>query len=178
MKSILLTLCLAALGLTHAADTVQNIPLKDIDGKDTSLKTFDGKVVLVVNVASKCGLTKQYTALQALYEKYKDKGFVIAGFPCNDFKGQEPGSTEEIKTFCSTKYKVSFPLFEKVKVLGEEKHALYEALTGEKGAFPGDVKWNFGKFLLDKSGKPIARFEPKTVPDDTAVIAAIEAALK
>jgi glutathione peroxidase len=171
-------MCLALTGLAGAADSLHSIPLKDIDGKDTSLKAFDGKVVLVVNVASRCGLTKQYTALQALYEKYKDKGLVIAGFPCNDFKGQEPGSTDEIKVFCTTKYNVSFPLFEKVKVLGADRHPLYEALTGEKGAFPGDVKWNFGKFLLDKTGKPIARFEPRMVPDDASVIAAIEAALK
>ena len=178
MKSLILSLGLALASMAAAADSVQGIPLKDIDGKDTSLKAYEGKVVLVVNVASKCGLTKQYTALQALYEKYKDKGFVIAGFPCNDFKGQEPGSADEIKTFCSTKYNVSFPLFEKVKVLGEDRHPLYEALTGEKGAFPGDVKWNFGKFLLDKKGKPIARFEPRTVPDDAGIIEAIEKALK
>jgi glutathione peroxidase len=177
MKSLILTLALGLAALAPAMD-LQTIPLKDIDGKDTSLKAYEGKVVLVVNVASKCGLTKQYTALEALYDKYKDQGFVILGFPCNDFKGQEPGTEEEIKTFCSTKYDVSFPLFGKVKVLGADRHPLYEALTGEKGAFPGDVAWNFGKFLIGKDGKPLSRFEPRTTPDDASVVSAIEAALK
>jgi glutathione peroxidase len=180
MKNLITTLTLA---LTVAATAVsakdlQSIPLKDIDGEDTSLKAYDGKVVLVVNVASKCGLTKQYKELQALYDKYKDKGFVILGFPCNDFGGQEPGSLEEIKTFCTDNYSVTFPLFEKLHVKGAEQHPLYAALTGEKGAFPGDVKWNFGKFLLDKKGKPIARFEPRTTPDDESITKAIEEALK
>ncbi|MBL9113779.1 MAG: glutathione peroxidase [Verrucomicrobiaceae bacterium] len=180
MKQLLatLTLSLSILAVSATAKDLSAIPLKDINGKDTSLKAYEGKVVLVVNVASKCGLTKQYTALQALYDKYKDKGFVILGFPCNDFGGQEPGTLEEIKTFCSSKYSVSFPLFEKLHVKGPEQHPLYAGLTGERGAFPGDVKWNFGKFLLDKKGKPIARFEPRTTPDDESVTKAIEEALK
>ena len=179
MKQALFSLTLA-LGLAcaaSAAGSIQDIPLKDIDGKPTSLKAYEGKVLLVVNVASKCGLTKQYTALEALYKKYKDKGLVVLGFPCNDFGGQEPGTLEEIKTFCSTKYEVSFPMFDKLHVKGAEQHPLYAALTGEKGAFPGDVKWNFGKFLVDKQGKPIARFEPRTTPDDPEIISAIETAL-
>ncbi|MBP7950319.1 MAG: glutathione peroxidase [Verrucomicrobiales bacterium] len=154
-----------------------DIKLKDIDGRDTSLKAHAGKVLLIVNVASRCGLTPQYAALQALHEKYRDKGFTVLGFPCNDFRDQEPGSSAEIKEFCSTKYRVTFPLFEKLHVKGPEQHPLYKALTGPDGAFPGDVKWNFGKFLIGADGKPLERFEPKTVPDDPAVIQAVEAAL-
>lgn len=179
MKRLLLSL-LALTGIAFAAgsQSLLDIPLKDIDGKSTSLKAYEGKVMLVVNVASKCGLTKQYDALQALYDKYKDKGLVVLGFPCNDFGGQEPGTLEEIKTFCSSKYSVTFPMFDKLHVKGSEQHPLYAALTGEKGAFPGDVKWNFGKFLVGKDGKPLARFEPRTTPDDPKIIEAIEAALK
>ena len=177
MKHLLLSLLLAT-SLAGAAETsIQDIPLKDIDGKDTSLKAYQGKVLLVVNVASKCGLTKQYTELQALHEKFKDQGFTVLGFPCNDFGAQEPGTNEEIKTFCSTKYNVSFPMFDKLHVKGPEQHALYNALTGKQGAFPGDVKWNFGKFLIGKDGKPLQRFEPRTPPDAPAVVAAIEKAI-
>ena len=178
MKHLLLSLLLAA-GMASAADTksVLDIPLKDIDGKDTSLKAYQGKVLLVVNVASQCGLTKQYKELQALHEKFKDQGFSVVGFPCNDFGAQEPGTNEEIKTFCSTKFKVSFPLFDKLHVKGPEQHPLYSALTGKEGAFPGDVKWNFGKFLIGKDGKPLQRFEPRTTPDDAAVVSAIEKAI-
>lgn len=177
MKHLLLSLLLAT-GLAGAAETsLQDIPLKDIDGKDTSLKAYQGKVLLVVNVASKCGLTKQYTELQALHEKFKDQGFTVLGFPCNDFGAQEPGTNEEIKTFCSTKYNVSFPMFDKLHVKGPEQHALYSALTGKGGAFPGDVKWNFGKFLIGKDGKPLQRFEPRTPPNAPAVVAAIEKAI-
>lgn len=179
MKHLLTTLiALAGLTLAAPAKSLLDIPLQDIDGKPTSLKAYEGKVMLVVNVASKCGLTKQYNGLQALYDKYKDKGLVILGFPCNDFGGQEPGTVEEIKEFCSTKYNVTFPMFSKISVKGSDQHPLYTELTGEKGAFPGDVKWNFGKFLLDKKGKPLARFEPRTAPDDAEIIKAIEDALK
>ena len=177
MKHLLLSLLLAT-SLAGAAETsIQDIPLKDIDGKDTSLKAYQGKVLLVVNVASKCGLTKQYTVLQALHEKFKDQGFTVLGFPCNDFGAQEPGTNEEIKTFCSTKYSVSFPMFDKLHVKGPEQHALYSALTGKGGAFPGEVKWNFGKFLIGKDGKPLQRFEPRTPPNAPAVVAAIEKAI-
>ncbi|HVJ45548.1 MAG TPA: glutathione peroxidase, partial [Luteolibacter sp.] len=124
------------------------------------------------------GLTKQYDALEALYKKYSAHGFVILGFPCNDFNGQEPGTIEEIQTFCKTKYDVTFPIMDKISVKGEEQHELYKELTGEKGAFPGDVKWNFGKFLIDRDGKPIARFEPKTVPSAPEISEAIEKALE
>jgi glutathione peroxidase len=179
MKHILLSLMLAAtaaLGAEHQK-ALKDIPLKDIDGKETSLKAFAGKVLLIVNVASKCGNTPQYKDLEAAYGKYKDQGLVIMGFPCNDFGGQEPGTNEEVKTFCTSKYNVTFPMFDKVQVKGEPKHPLYEALTGKKGAFPGDVKWNFGKFLVGRDGKPIMRIEPKTKVDDAAVVAAIEKAL-
>lgn len=161
----------------QAGPSVHEIAVKDIDGKDTTLGAYKGKVLLVVNVASKCGLTPQYKALEALHEKYKDKGFTVLGFPCNQFMGQEPGSNEEIKQFCSSKYNVTFPLFDKIDVNGEKRHPLYTALAGKDSPYPGDIKWNFGKFLIGRDGKIIKRFEPKTVPDDPQVIAAIEAAL-
>lgn len=168
----------AASALPLAAVDLTDIPFKTIEGKETSLADYKGKVVLIVNTASKCGLTPQYEGLESLYERYKDKGFVVLGFPCNDFAGQEPGTAEEIVTFCKTKYDVSFPLMEKIHVKGEEQHPLYTALTGKEGAFPGDVAWNFGKFLISKDGKPLKRFEPRTKPDDAEVVAAIESALE
>jgi len=167
----------AATMISATAADLDSIPFKDIKGKETSLKDFKGKVVLIVNTASKCGNTPQYTPLEALYAKYKDKGLVVIGFPCNDFGGQEPGTADEIQEFCKTKYTVTFPLMEKIHVKGAEQHPLYAALTGEKGAFPGDVKWNFGKFLIGKDGKPIARFEPNTAPNSAEVVSAIEKAL-
>lgn len=171
------TLCAAMIcTFAHAGDLAA-ISFKDISGKDTSLKAYEGKVVLVVNTASKCGLTKQYSALEAVYEKYKDKGLVVVGFPCNDFGGQEPGTLEEIQTFCKTKYDVTFPLMEKIHVKGPEQHPLYAALTGKDGIFPGDVKWNFGKFLIGKDGKALSRFEPQQTPDSKEVTGAIEKAL-
>lgn len=160
------------------AATLQDIPFKKMDGAEASLKDYAGKVVLVVNVASKCGLTKQYAALEELYKKYGAQGFVILGFPCNDYGGQEPGTNEEIQTFCSTKYNVTFPIFDKLHTRGPEQAPLYAALTGPDAKFPGPVKWNFGKFLIGKDGEVIARFEPKTAPDDPAVTAAVEQALK
>lgn len=175
MKS--LTFLLLALLTSIAMGNLQEIPLKDIDGKDVTLKAYEGKVLLVVNVASQCGLTPQYQALQVLQEKYAARGFTVLAFPSNDFGAQEPGSNEEIKQFCTNKYKVSFPLFEKVHVKGEGQHALYRSLTGKEGAFPGDVKWNFGKFLIGRDGKPRARFEPGTTPDDAALMKAVEEAL-
>lgn len=170
--ALLATLMLTASALT--AGSVYDAPVKDIKGKDTSLKAFEGKVILVVNVASKCGLTPQYKALEATYEKYKDKGLVVAGFPCNQFGKQEPGSNEEIVQFCSTKYNVTFPLFDKIEVNGPNRHPLYKTLIGEGGK---DIAWNFGKFLVGRDGKVIKRFEPKTTPDSPEVTQAIEAAL-
>src|SRR5580765_911111 len=160
-----------------AASSIYDIKVKDIDGKDTSLAAYKGKVLLIVNVASKCGLTPQYKALEAVHEKYKAKGFTVLGFPCNQFGGQEPGTNEEIKQFCSSKYSVTFPLCDKLEVNRPGRHPLYVALAGKESPFPGEIKWNFGKFLIGKEGKIIKRFEPKTTPDDPEVIKAIEAAL-
>ena len=159
------------------AGDLTSIPFSDAAGKSTSLKAYEGKVVLVVNVASKCGLTPQYAALESLYKKHKDENFVVLGFPCNDFGSQEPGSIEEIQTFCKDKYDVTFPIMAKVSVKGKEQHKLYEALTGKDGAFPGDVRWNFGKFLIGKDGKPIARFEPAIKPDSPELSEAVEKAI-
>jgi glutathione peroxidase len=167
-----------ALTLTAMADSkIQTIPLKDIEGKDTSLKAYNGKVLLVVNVASKCGFTPQYEQLEAIQLKYKDKGFTVLGFPCNDFGGQEPGTNEQIKQFCTATYEVTFPLFDKLHVKGADQHPLYAALTGKDAPFPGDVGWNFGKFLISSDGKIIARFDSKTTPDSPEVTKAIESAL-
>ena len=153
--------------------------LKNIDGKEMDLADYKGKVVLLVNVASKCGLTKQYDALQALYKKYEDKGLVVIGIPANNFGGQEPGTNEEIKQFCSSKYNVKFPMTSKVSVLGEDKTPVYKFLTEAPtaGHFAGDIKWNFTKFLIGKDGKVIARYEPKVTPDDPNVTGEIEKAL-
>jgi glutathione peroxidase len=150
--------------------------MKSIDGKDVDLGSYQGKVVLVVNVASKCGATPQYAGLEALYEKYKDKGFVVLGFPANDFGSQEPGSDEQIKTFCTSKYSVSFPMFSKITVKGEGKPQLYKVLT-ETADPAGEIGWNFEKFLIGKDGKVVGRFKTRVAPDNPAVIAAIEAEL-
>jgi glutathione peroxidase len=176
MKLLTSLFAVAAVASSHAAE-ITAIPFKTITGKDGSLADYKGKVVLVVNTASKCGLTPQYEALEALQKKYESKGFTVIGFPCNDFGNQEPGTADEIQQFCKTKFTVSFPLMEKIHVKGPEQHPLYAALSGKDGAFPGDVKWNFGKFLIGKDGKPIARFEPKQTPDSPEITAAIEKAL-
>src|SRR5258708_1506796 len=159
------------------AGSIHDIAVKDIDGKDTSLSAYKGKVLLIVNVASKCGFTPQYKGLEAVYEKYKDKGFVILGFPCNQFGGQEPGTNEEIKQFCSSKYSVTFPLFDKIDVNGEKRHPLYAALAGADSQFPGNIKWNFTKFLVGKDGKILKRFESRTTPDAPELIQAVESAI-
>jgi glutathione peroxidase len=153
--------------------------VKTIDGQEKKLSDYQGKVVLLVNVASKCGLTPQYTALESTYEKYKDKGFVIIGFPANNFGAQEPGTNEEIKQFCTSKYNVTFPMMSKISVKGGDKHPLYKFLTEGKAGedFAGDIEWNFAKFLVDRNGNVIARFASKTTPDSPQVTAAIEKAL-
>ena len=176
---------------------IQQIPLKTIKGADASLADYAGKVVLAVNVASKCGLTPQYEGLEKLYGQYKDKGLVVAGFPANDFGAQEPGTNEEIATFCTTNFGVDFPMFEKIVVTGPDKHPLYAALTsgqpkahGNGDAFRERLKgygmtpteepeilWNFEKFLIAKDGTVAARFAPDTTPDDPALVSAIEAEL-
>ena len=158
---------------------IHDIALKTLDGEDGSLGAYSGKALLAVNVASKCGLTPQYSGLERLQERFGDRGFSVVGFPCNQFGGQEPGSAEEIQTFCSTTYGVSFPLFEKLDVNGENRHALYAELTEKADADgqAGDVQWNFEKFLISPEGEVLARFRPRTEPEDEAVVKAIEAAL-
>jgi glutathione peroxidase len=161
-------------------NSIYDFSLKDIDHKEVSLSQYLGKVVMIVNVASRCGFTPQYEGLQSLYLKYKDQGFVILGFPANNFGFQEPGTDEEIKTFCSAKYNVTFPIFSKISVKGNDIHPLYKLLTGKETdpEFGGDIKWNFSKFLLDKNGKIIARFEPQVKPESDQVIQAVEKALQ
>lgn len=178
LKPLIAMIAASATVLAASGPGISDIPIKDIDGKNTSLKAYKGKVVLIVNVASQCGLTPQYKALEATYRKYKDQGFVIVGFPCNDFGAQEPGTAEEIKTFCSSKYDVTFPLMAKLHVKGAEQHPLYAALTGKDAKFPGDIKWNFGKFLIDRNGEVLERFSPEVKPSDDKIIASIEKALK
>jgi glutathione peroxidase len=160
-----------------AAESLYDIPLTDIDGNSTSLKPYQGKVLLIVNVASKCGFTPQYTALEALYQKYKDQGLVVLGFPCNQFKQQEPGTDAEIKQFCTSKYDVTFPMFDKLEVNGANRHPLYVLLAGKDSPFPGDIGWNFTKFLIGRDGKILNRFASPVKPDSAELTQAIEAAL-
>jgi glutathione peroxidase len=162
-----------------AASGIYSFTLNSIDGKPAPLADYKGKVVMVVNVASQCGYTPQYSALQAIYEKYKDKGFVILGFPANNFGAQEPGTNEEIKTFCTRKYSVTFPMYSKISVKGDDQAPLYAYLTKETGSgISGEIKWNFTKFLVDRNGKVVQRFEPAVTPDSKEVVAAIEGQLK
>jgi glutathione peroxidase len=153
--------------------------VKTIDGDERSLGDYRGRVCLVVNVASKCGLTPQYAGLQQLFERYQDRGLEVLGFPCNQFAGQEPGTDAEVKSFCETRYSVTFPLFSKVEVNGAGRAPLYAWLTGEatQPDGPGDVKWNFAKFLVDREGRVVARFAPPTPPDAPELVAAVERAL-
>lgn len=153
------------------------LTLHALDGEDLPLAPFKGQVVLVVNVASKCGLTPQYASLESLHQLYKAKGFSVLGLPCNQFAGQEPGSEREIQEFCSLNYGVSFPLSSKLEVNGPQRHSLYRLLAGEGAEFPGDISWNFEKFLVGKDGRVLARFAPRTAPDDPALVQAIEKAL-
>lgn len=167
----------AALSAADAPKSVYDVPLKDIDGKETSLKPYQGKVMLIVNVASKCGKTPQYAQLEQLNQEFQKDGLAVLGFPCNDFGGQEPGTNDQIKEFCSSKYKVTFPMFDKLKVKGAEKHPLYQVLSGPESPYPGDVKWNFGKFLVGRDGKILKRFEPGVKPDAPEVVEAVKEAL-
>jgi glutathione peroxidase len=179
MKSTVLTF-MAMLTTTlslYGAGSIYDIPLKDIDGKDTTLKPYAGKVLLIVNVASKCGYTPQYAALEATYQKYSGQGLVICGFPCNQFGSQEPGTDAEIKQFCTDKYSVTFPMFDKLEVNGANRHPLYLALAGGDSPFPGNIHWNFTKFLIGRDGKIAARFDSKVKPDSPEMTQAIETAL-
>lgn len=164
--SVVMSLFMA---VTLHAQGIYDFSVTDINGQPVSLSQYKGQVVMIVNVASKCGLTKQYEGLEALYKKYKDKGFVILGFPCNQFMGQEPGTEAEILKFCTVNYGVTFPMFSKIEVNGEGTHPLYQFL---KKKLPGaggksDIEWNFAKFLINREGKPVERFNPRTKPEDT-----------
>lgn len=190
MKTLILSLILGFLGCSKIANTYNNqtsqtmtdpinisdIKVKDMDGNDVALSDYKGKVLLIVNVATHCGNTPQYEGLEAIYEKYNVQGFEVLAFPCNDFGGQEPGTNDEIKAFCETNYKVTFPLFDKIEVLGNNKNPLYEKLI----QFPKttDVSWNFEKFLVDKNGNVVGRFAHKTKPENEEIVSAIESELK
>ncbi|QNE78642.1 glutathione peroxidase [Streptomyces finlayi] len=159
--------------------TLYDIPLHTLTGEPTTLGAYRGQALLVVNVASKCGLTPQYEGLERLQKQYGDRGFTVLGVPCNQFAGQEPGSAEEIQSFCSATYGVSFPLLEKLDVNGDGRHPLYTELTklADADGAAGDVQWNFEKFLISPAGEPVARIRPRTGPEDSEVVAAIEAQL-
>ncbi len=166
-------------GSLFAASGIYTFTLNSIDGQPAPLANYKGKVVLLVNVASQCGYTPQYSALEATYGKYKDQGFVILGFPANNFGAQEPGTNEEIKTFCTRKYSVTFPMYSKISVKGADQAPLYAYLTADTAAgIRGEIKWNFTKFLVDRNGNVVQRFEPEVTPDSKEVIAAIEKQLK
>ncbi len=153
-----------------------DIKVTDIDGNEFTLGKYKGNVLLIVNVASKCGYTPQYEGLQKIYEKYKDKGFYVLGFPANNFANQEPGTNEEIKEFCQTKYRVTFPMFAKISVKGDDIHPLYRFLTNKETNpnFAGEITWNFNKFLIDREGNVVARFSSKDAPESEAVTRKIE----
>jgi len=155
-------------------DNINDIVVKDMNGKAIKLSDYNGKVLLIVNVASKCGYTPQYEGLEKIYKKYKDKGFEILAFPCNDFGHQEPGTNDEIKQFCKSKYDVTFKLFDKIKVLGDDKCSLYARLTDNSVTEKSDIGWNFEKFLIDRKGKIIARFKSKVTPESKELTSAIE----
>jgi len=168
--------CLAT--LTGApAQPIFDVSVNNIDGQSTTLAPYRGGVLLIVNVASACGYTGQYEGLQALYAKYQKRGLTVLGFPCNQFGGQESGSNAEIKEFCSANFHVTFPMFAKIAVNGAQRHPLYAALAGSGAAFPGDISWNFNKFLVGRDGKVVARFDSGAEPDSASLVAAIEAAL-
>ncbi len=159
--------------------TLYDIPIHRLDGSESSLDEFKGKAALIVNVASKCGLTPQYEGLEKIHERYADRGFTVLGFPCNQFLGQEPGSPDDIATFCSTTYGVTFPLFEKIEVNGDDKHPIYEELekVADAGGHTGDIRWNFEKFVLSPDGEIVARFNPTVEPEAPELIETIEKVL-
>jgi glutathione peroxidase len=169
----------APIAITKELDPMWNAQIKTLQGKDTKLADYKGKALLLVNVASKCGLTPQYETLEALQKKYESKGFTVIGFPCNQFGGQEPGTAKEIATFCSTTYGVTFPMTEKIEVNGAGRHEIYKALTplADAKGHTGDIRWNFEKFVVSADGTKITRFDPEITPDDPTLIAAVEASL-
>ena len=162
------------------AMSIIDVPVKSLDGGEASLKEHADEAMLIVNVASKCGLTPQYEGLERIYERYKDRGFTVIGVPCNQFMGQEPGTSEEIAEFCSTTYNVQFPLLEKTDVNGPAKHALYDQLqpVADAEGHTGDIRWNFEKFLVDSGGNVVGRFRPQVDPHDPDLVAAIDSALQ
>ena len=187
MKSSVLCLALTVLAtlsagpfLVGAGASVYDFTVNDIDGNPVSLANYKGQVLLIVNTASRCGFTPQYEGLQSLYSKYKDRGFVVLGFPANNFKGQEPGTDQEIKAFCVTKYNVNFPMFSKISVKGDDQHPLYQYLTAQSTdpQFGGEITWNFNKFLVDRHGRVVARFDSRDKPEDEKTIQAIEKTLE
>ena len=159
--------------------TIQDVSLRTLGGEPATLRDFDGKVLLIVNVASKCGLTPQYAGLERLHDKFAERGFAVLGFPCNQFGAQEPGTADEIETFCSTTYGVSFPMFEKADVNGPDRQPLYDALTtlADSEGHTGDIRWNFEKFLVDRTGEPVRRFAPLVEPESDELLEAIETLL-
>lgn len=163
-------------GKTDLNKNIYDLKVRTMEGAEKNLSDYKGKVLLIVNVASRCGYTPQYEGLEALYLKYKEKGFEVLAFPCNDFGGQEPGTNDEIRTFCESKYNITFTLFDKIKVLGEEKSPLYARLT-ENSVPAGDIEWNFEKFIIDKSGNIVSRFRSKTKPESEEVTKTIETLL-
>lgn len=185
-----MTVACFSTGAAMAADSVHEFKAKSIEGKDVDLSEYKGKVLLIVNVASECGLTPQYEQLQALHEKYAEKGLVVIGFPCNQFGGQEPGTEKDIKKFCSENYKVTFPMMSKVEVNGDGQTALYKYLKSQDPGFDylaedkdraakkQKISWNFEKFVVGKDGKVVGRVSPRTSPDDAEVVALIDAELK
>jgi glutathione peroxidase len=190
MKNILLfaflglflsTVCSAInMAAKPVAKSIYNFEVKDIEGKPVKLEIFKGKVLMIANVASKCGFTPQYAGLEKLYKKFNDRGFVVLGFPANNFRNQEPGTNTEIMRFCKSNYGVTFPMFAKISVAGVDKHPLYIFLTEKttNPEFSGEIRWNFDKFLIDRSGKIIARFDPSEKPEDEKIMRAVEKALE
>jgi len=172
--ALVLGLILMATTFLVAQSSIYNFGLVGIDGQPMPFDYYRGQVLLIVNVASQCGYTPQYAGLEALYTKYKDQGLVVVGFPANNFGGQEPGTNQEIKTFCSRKYNVTFPLYSKISVKGTDQAPLYKFLVKEDPTHSGEIKWNFTKFLVDRNGNVVRRFESAVTPDDPQVVAAIE----
>ncbi len=179
LRLALLLLASASLSTLLNAETpkLYSLPLQTIEEQETTLQPYAGKVLLIVNVASQCGYTPQYEGLEALHQKFKGRGLAVLGFPSNDFGEQEPGSNAEIKTFCTSRYNVSFPMFAKLHVKGAGQHPLFGELTGPQSAAPGPVQWNFGKFLVGRDGKVLARYDSDTEPDSPTLTQAIEQAL-
>ncbi|MBL9204037.1 MAG: glutathione peroxidase [Opitutaceae bacterium] len=171
------TLLLLVSFVSLHAESLLSIPVTDIDGKTGTLAPYQGRVLLIVNTASECGYTPQYEGLQSLYTKYREKGLVVLGFPCNQFGGQEPGSAAEIKKFCTSSFHVTFPMFDKIDVNGPKRHPLYVALAGPTSPVPGNIKWNFNKFLVGRDGKILRRFDSSAAPESPGVVQAVEAAL-